>query len=75
MWRSSKQTFPCLSTAETELVAAIEGVIVGDSLACIVEELEGKVDKQLVCDNMAAVALSTTRTGAWRTRHLKVRAT
>ena len=75
MWRSSKQPFPCLSTAETELVAAIEGVIVGDSLACIVEELEGKVDKQLVWDNMAAVALSTTRTGAWRTRHLKVRAT
>ena len=75
MWRSSKQPFPCLSTAETELVEAIEGVIVGDSLACIVEELEGRVDKQLVCDNMAAVALSTTRTGAWRTRHLKVRAT
>ncbi|CAL1130099.1 unnamed protein product [Cladocopium goreaui] len=75
MWRSSKQPFPCLSTAETELVEAIEGVIVGDSLACIVEELEGRVDKQLVCDNMAAVALSTTRTGAWHTRHLKVRAT
>ena len=33
MWRSSKQPLPCLSTAESDLVEAIEGVIVGDSLA------------------------------------------
>ena len=37
LWKSSKQPFPCLSTAE--------GVILGDSLACLVEEVEGRVKK------------------------------
>ena len=74
MWRSSKQPFPCLATAESELVEAIEGVIVGDSLACMIEELEGKSDKTLLCDSTAAVCLATQRVGCWRTRHLKVRA-
>ena len=74
MWRSSKQPFPCLSTAKSELVEAIEGVIVGDSLACMIEELEGKIEKTLFCDNTAAVCLATQKIGSWRARHLKVRA-
>ena len=74
LWTSSKQPLPCLSTAESELVEAIEGVILGDSLACLVEEVEGKIQKTLKCDNAAAVSLSTAKGGAWRTRHLRVRA-
>ena len=74
LWRSSKQPFPCLSTAESELVEAIEGIILGDSLACMVEEVEGKIPKILRCDNSAAVSLSTAKRGVWRTRHLRVRA-
>ena len=73
LWRSSKQPFPCLSTAESELVE-VEGVILGDSLACMVEEVEGKIPKTLRCDNAAAVSISAAKGGAWKTRRLRVRA-
>ena len=45
---------------------AIEGVMI--------EELEGKIGKILLCDNSAAVRLATQRMGSWRTRRLKVKA-
>ena len=41
-------------------------MVVGDSIA--------GVAKYLKCDNTAAVSIASCATGAWRTRHLKVRA-
>ena len=43
-------------------------------MSCIVEEMAGNLTKVLKCDNTAAIALASSATGAWRTRHLKVRA-
>ena len=43
-------------------------------MSWLVEEMAGNMKKVLKCDNTAAIALGSSATGAWRTRHLKVRA-
>ena len=74
-WKSCRQRFPALSTAEAELIKVIEAVVVGDSIvACLVDEMAMDIPKFLKCDNTAAVSIANCATGAWRTRHLKVRA-
>ena len=61
--------------AEAELVIeVIEAVVVGDSIACLVDEMAADIPKFLKCDNTAAVSIASCATGAWRTRHLKARA-
>ena len=73
-WTSTRQPFPALSMAEAELIAMLEGLVLGESVGCLVEELADYQQKTLYCDNTAAVALATAKGGSWRTRHLKVRA-
>ena len=45
-WKSCKQPFPALSTAEAELIEVIEAVVVGDSIACLVAEMARDVPVQ-----------------------------
>lgn len=42
-WKSSRQPFPALSTAEAELIEVIESAILGDSVSCLVEEMAGNM--------------------------------
>ena len=63
-WKSYKQPFPALSTAEAELIEVIETVVVGNSIACLVEEMIKEVHKYLKCDNTAAVSIASSATGA-----------
>ncbi|CAE7373674.1 RE1, partial [Symbiodinium necroappetens] len=52
VWKSRKQTLVTLSTAEAELVAACDAVVLGQSLAALVDELEGtSTSKRLLVDN------------------------
>ena len=39
-WKSGKQAFPALSTAESELLEAIEGLQTGDAVDCLTNERE-----------------------------------
>ena len=64
-WKSCKQPFPALSPAEAELIEVIEAVVVGDSIACAVEEMIPGVPKYLKCDNTAAVSIASSATEAW----------
>ena len=79
-WRSAKQPFPTLSTAESELLEAVEGLVVGDALDALVREHEWKKGedymKIILVDNQAATVLLSESSGAssWRTRHLRLRA-
>ena len=74
VWKSKKQSLVTLSTAESELVAACEGVVLSQSLEALVAELEGSAGvKRLLVDNTAAVTLAEGG-GSQRTRHLRVRA-
>ena len=73
LWKSKRQSIVCLSTAEAELVAACEGVMLGQSTEALVKELT-IIDEpmQLLVDNLAAIIISEGG-GSGRTRHLRVR--
>ena len=73
-WRSSRQPFPTLSTAEAELVEGIEAFTLGDSIDVLISEFEGFHAKRLLIDNAAAVSLLGDGPTSWRTRHLRLRA-
>ena len=73
-WKSRRQTLVSLSTAECELIAAVEGVVLGQSVQTVATELwQGSVRKILYVDNLAAITLAEGG-GTQRTRHLRVRA-
>ena len=74
-WRSGRQSFVTLSTAECELVASIDSIVLARAVMAVVRQLNIQVNMlELQIDNMAAVGLSSDGAGSWRTRHLKVRA-
>eukprot|EP00439_Symbiodinium_sp_Y106_P021951 s8421_g2.t1 len=74
IWKSRRQTLVSLSTAECELIAAIEGLVLGQSVEALIGELWGfPADKVLYVDNIAAITLAEGG-GSQRTRHLRVRA-
>ncbi|CAE7382490.1 unnamed protein product [Symbiodinium sp. CCMP2592] len=75
-WRSARQPFVCLSTAECELLAATEGLVIGKSIAAVVREMHKDLGHiSLRIDNQAAITLAKPSSStSWRTRHLRVRA-
>ena len=74
VWRSGRQQLTTLSTAESELVESVEGVLLGLSTRGLLTELLGEeLHMTLWVDNSAAVSLLTTSSGSWRTRHLRLR--
>lgn len=72
-WRSGRQPFPTMSTAESELVEAVEAFCIGDSIDTLIAEHEEPHAKRLLVDNAAAVSLLQDGSTSWRTRHLKIR--
>ena len=73
-WKSRRQTLVSLSTAESELIAACEGVVLGQSVEALITELLNRdIQKELRVDNVAAITLAEGG-GSQRTRHLRVRA-
>ncbi|CAE7386892.1 RE1, partial [Symbiodinium sp. KB8] len=74
-WRSSRQQLVTLSTAESELLEAVEGVVLANATATLVSELRGcRLPVHLHIDNQSALMLLNGSTGSWRTRHLRLRA-
>ena len=66
---------PALSTAESELNEAIEGMSMGDAVDVLIQEVMQKpYTKVIKVDNQAAVNLLSEPSGSWRTRHLRLRA-
>ena len=73
-WKSRRQSIVSLSTAECELIAACEGVVLAQSMQALASELyEAKPEITLKVDNVAAITLAEGG-GSQRTRHLRVRA-
>ncbi|CAE7214357.1 GIP, partial [Symbiodinium sp. KB8] len=75
-WRATRTPYVCLSTAESELTAAIEGLKMTLSLGAVLEEIAGKELKiTLAIDNQSTIAIAKpSGSTSWRTRHLRVRA-
>ena len=74
MWRAGKQPFPTLSAAEAELTEATEAMLMGDAFDALLGDLFGGYPRTLMVDNQAAINLISEEGGAWRTRHLRLRA-
>ena len=63
------------SSAEAELVAAMDGAALVRGISPLVAELVGQeVKTWSLVDNTACVAIVTSPSTSWRTRHLKIRA-
>ena len=72
-WRSGRQGFVTLSTAEAGLTEIVEGVIAGESISVILAELFPKISKLVETDSMSTQAILANEGGNWRTRHLRLR--
>ena len=73
-WRSARQPFVTLSTAESELVAALDAVVALQSTEAMLSDLAVVgLSKTLRVDSQSALAIAIGQ-GSWRTRHLRVRA-
>ena len=74
-WHSSKQSLVSLSTAESEMISAVESLTMARALAPIWNELvRVNLNWVLYLDNLACTHLVVLPGGAWRTRHLRLRA-
>ena len=73
-WKSGKQPFPALSTAESQLLEAIEGLQTGDAVDSMIQEHEDPYVKTLFVDNLAATGFFSDGHANWRTRRLRLRA-
>ena len=73
-WRSARQAFVTLSTAESELVAGLDAVVALQSAEAMLSDcgITG-LDKTIRVDSQSALAIAVGQ-GSWRTRHLRVRA-
>ena len=74
MWRAGKQPFPTMSAAESGLTEATEAMLMGDAFDALLSDVFGDYPKSLLIDNQAAIQLISEESGAWRTRHLRLRA-
>ena len=74
-WSSTRQGLTTLSTAESELVGITSLFTELQALEPLVREIHGApVAKQMHSDSQAAIAICTTASTNWRTRHLRIRA-
>ena len=69
LWKSSRQATVSLSTAEAELNELIEGLMMGESVAAILEELEPHIMKMMASDSQAAVNICLQRPPAELRHH------
>ena len=73
MWKAGKQPFPTMSAAEAELTEATEAMLMGDAFDALLGDVAQDYPRSLLIDNQAAIQLMSEESGAWRTRHLRLR--
>ena len=75
IWSSTRQPMVTQSTAEAELISYVEVQQQAETLASLLEVMgiDG-VQRVLYGDNKSAIGLCGGDVGAWRTRHLRLRA-
>ena len=74
-WHSHRQSLTALSTAESEMISAVDSMTLARALSPIwIELCKVRVQWSLNVDNSACVQLLLFPSGAWRTRHLRLRA-
>ena len=72
-WKSGRQSTVTLSTAEAELTEVVEGMVAGESISVILDELVGRLPRMAWTDSQSGLSILTSEGGSWRTRHLRLR--
>ncbi|CAE7275253.1 unnamed protein product [Symbiodinium sp. CCMP2592] len=73
-WRSARQSTIALSTAESELLAILEGAVGMLGVEAMLYDIKiGPLKKTIASDSTSALCISSG-TGSWRTRHLRLKA-
>ena len=63
-----------LSTAESELVEAVEGALLLKTVGGVIQQIAGLTPRLTIrVDNMSVMQLLNGSSGSWRTRHLRLR--
>ena len=74
-WHSHRQSLTALSTAESEMISAVDSMTLAKALSPIWLELcKVRVQRSLNVDHSACAQLLLFPSGAWRPRHLRLRA-
>ena len=74
-WASHRQSVTSQSSAEAELYATGDGVLLLQTLEPLIQELHASPIRKLVYnDNVGCISLYSAPNGAWRTRHLRLKA-
>ena len=75
-WEANRQSFCTLSTAESELMAAVEAMTMTQSVEASLSVIyrDQTFEKVLYGDNASAISILQNPDGPWRTRHLRLRA-
>ena len=74
-WLSLRQATTSLSTAEAELGASLDAMVLGAGLKPVMQELRQRPQRCLLySDNIGACSLMQAPHNAWRTRHLRLKA-
>ena len=75
MWKAGRQHAASTSTAEAELYELMEAVNAGESVRVLIEEFYGKKILAIAhTDSASALSITTGDSGAWKTRHLRLKA-
>ena len=75
MWKAGRQHAASASTAEAELYELMEAVNAGESVRVLIEEFYGKKILAIAhTDSASALSITTGDSGAWKTRHLRLKA-
>ena len=74
-WASHRQSVTSQSSAESELYATSDAVLLLQTLEPLIQELHANPIRKLVYnDNVGCISLYSAPNGAWRTRHLRLKA-
>ena len=73
-WRSNRQSMITLSTAESELLALLDGAVAMKGIEAILNDAGEAVEfRKLASDSTSALSISSGGS-SWRTRHLRIKA-
>ena len=74
-WASHRQSTTAQSSAEAELYSSLDGVLMLEVLESLAREISSvTLRKILYTDSLGCLSLFTAPAGAWRTRHLRLKA-
>ena len=74
VWRSGRQSVISLSTAESELIALLDGAVATLGVEALLQDVGVEVSSRTIYTDSTSALAITSGNGGWRTRHLRIKA-